>query len=90
MKEIAETKLAKKKAKADKKIVKERKRIYVLDFQGDVRAGHEAIPWRGDRHPGINLTPPQAGPRTGTDRAGPDLSQGCAPPQVSPDNHHPD
>lgn len=36
----AEAKIAKKKAKADKKTPKERKRIYVLDFQGDIRAGH--------------------------------------------------
>lgn len=35
-----ETKLAKKKEKADKKISKDRKRIYVLEFIGDVRAGH--------------------------------------------------
>jgi len=35
----AEAKIAKKKAKADKKAPKDRKRIYVLEFQGDVRAG---------------------------------------------------
>ncbi len=34
-----EAKLAKKKAKADKKAPKDRKRLYVLEFDGDVRAG---------------------------------------------------
>jgi hypothetical protein len=57
---------------------------------GDVRAGHEAIPWRRDRHSGTNLTPPQEGPGTGTDLAGADLQQGYAPQPVSPGNHHPD
>ena len=57
---------------------------------GDVRAGHEAIPWRRTATPGTNLTPPQAGPRTGADLAGADLRQGYAQPPVSPGNHHPD
>jgi serine protease SohB len=35
-----EAKIEKKKAKAIKKTPNERKRIYVLDFQGDIRAGH--------------------------------------------------
>lgn len=35
-----EAKIEKKKAKAIKKTSNERKRIYVLDFQGDIRAGH--------------------------------------------------
>ncbi|NJM10438.1 MAG: protease SohB, partial [Bdellovibrionaceae bacterium] len=35
-----DAKLAKKKAKAEKSRSKERKRIYVLEFHGDIRAGH--------------------------------------------------
>ena len=58
---------------------------------GDVRAGHEAIPWGENRHSGTNLTPSQAGPpERGTDLAAADLRQGYAPPPVSPGNHHPD
>jgi hypothetical protein len=37
---------------------------------GDVRAGHEATPRRGNRHFGTNLTQPQTDPRQGSARRG--------------------
>ena len=48
---------------------------------GDVRAGHEAIPWgRKPRHSGTNLTPPQAGPGPGP--TPPALTYGRATPRL--------